>query len=174
MSSLLFALFISFFRIGLFGFGGGYAILTLVEYEIIQLHGWITTPEFLNIVAVAEMTPGPIAINAATFVGYSVSGLAGAAIATFGLILPQTLLALPVAWLFSRYRENKMVGQILKGIHPATIAIIALAAFVFGQSALVDLTSCLIFGAALALLFLTKINPLLLIALGAITGLLLY
>ena len=174
MNPQLLPLFISFFRIGFFGFGGGYAMLTLMEYEVIQLNGWITTADFLNIIAIAEMAPGPIAINTATFVGYRVADLSGAVIATLGLITPPILLCTPAAILFNRYRENATLQQILKGIHPATIAIIVLAAYLFGRSTLIDPQSLLIFGAGLALLLLTKIHPLLLIGVGAVVGVIVY
>ena len=107
MSRLLFGLFLSFFRIGLFGFGGGYAMLPLMQLEIIQIQGWLNPSEFVDIIAVAEMTPGAIAINMATFVGYRAAGLAGSIIATIGIISPPLLLVLPAGWLAARYGKNK-------------------------------------------------------------------
>ncbi len=174
MISLLFELFLAFFRIGLFGFGGGYAMLALMEFEIVQSRGWMISSEFLDIIAVAEMTPGPIAINAATFVGYRVAGPGGAALATTGVIFPSLLLVLPAAWLAVRFRNKKEMQHILKGLHPAVISLIVLAAIALGQSAVIDLKSCLIFGAGLLLLLFTRVHPLFLIALGAAAGLLFY
>jgi len=174
MSSILLGLFLSFFRIGLFGFGGGYAMLPLMELEIVRGQGWLNPFEFIDIIAVAEMTPGAIAINTATFVGYRVAGPAGAILATVGVISPPLLLVLPAGWLAARYGENRGFKQVLQGIHPAVLSLIALAAFVLGGEAMIDLKSYLISGVSLTLLLFTKIHPLVLIVLGAATGLLLY
>lgn len=174
MSLLLLGLFLSFFRIGFFGFGGGYAMLALMEFEIVQSHGWLNPSEFIDIIALAEMTPGPVAINAATFVGYRMAGLGGAVLATIGVIFPSLLLVLPAGWLAVRYREKKELQGVLEGIHPAVISLITLAAFVLGNEAMLDLKSYLIFGAGLLLLMFTKIHPLLLIVLAAAAGLFFY
>ncbi len=149
-------------------------MLALMEYEIVQIRGWMIPSEFIDIIAVAEMTPGPIATNTATFIGYRVAGPGGAALATLGVIFPSLLLVLPAAWLFNRYRENKGMQQIMEGIHPAVISLIVLAAFILGKDVMIDLKSYLIFGAGLVLLLFTRTHPLLLIALGATAGLLLY
>lgn len=174
MSLLLLGLFLSFFRIGFFGFGGGYAMLALIEFEIVQSRGWLNPSEFIDIIALAEMTPGPVSINAATFVGYRMAGLGGAVLATVGVIFPSLLLVLPAGWLAVRYREKKGVQQVLDGIHPAVISLITLAAFVLINEAIIDLKSYLILGAGLLLLIFTKINPLVFIALSAAAGLLFY
>lgn len=149
-------------------------MLALMEFEIVQSQGWMISSEFLDIIAVAEMTPGPIAINAATFVGYRVAGLGGAAVATSGVIFPSLLLVLPAAWVAARFRKKKEMRHILEGLHPAVISLIVLAAITLGQSAVIDLKSCLIFVACLLLLLFTKTHPLFLIALGAAAGLLFY
>lgn len=171
---LLANLFASYFKIGLFGFGGGYAMIALMEHEIIKVHGWMSPSDFVNIIAVAEMTPGPIAINSATFVGYQVAGLGGAAIATLGVVFPSLILIMPAARLFLRYYTNQHLQRAMVGIQPAVIALIGFAAFVVGESAIIDLYSILITLAAFLLLFLTKIHPLLLIGLGALSGIIIY
>ena len=99
--SLLFELFYSFFRIGLFSFGGGYAMIPWIQSEILH-HGWLTADQFADIVAVAEMTPGPIAVNSATYVGYMTAGVVGSMVATAGVTLPSLLLILLVAGFVSR------------------------------------------------------------------------
>ncbi len=171
---LLVNLFASYFKIGLFGFGGGYAMIALMEHEIIKIHGWMPPADFVNIIAVAEMTPGPIAINSATFVGYQIAGLAGAAVATLGVISPSMILIIPAAKLFLHFYTNQHLQHALMGIQPAVIALIGLAAYVIGESALLDLSSVLIALAAFLVLFLTKIHPLLLIGLGALVGIMVY
>jgi len=172
--TLLAGLFLSFFKVGLFGFGGGYAILALIEREIIQTHGWMSAAEFVDIVALAEMTPGPIAINSATFVGYRVAGLLGALTATLGVISPSLLLIIPATRLFTRFYNNRRLQQALSGIHPAVLALIGLAAAVVGKSTIIDLKSTALASCCLALLLFTRVHPLLLIALGAVAGLALY
>ncbi len=174
MFFVLLDLFLSYVKIGFFGFGGGYAMLALMEHEIIRVHGWMTMPEFIDIIAVAEMTPGPIAINSATFVGYNVAGLPGATLATLGVILPSLLLIIPAAKIVSYFYQHRGLQRALTGIHPAVIALIGFAAIVVGESAMVDLKSWAITAGCLALLFLRGTHPLLLIALGAVAGLILY
>ncbi len=171
---LLVQLYVSFFKIGLFGFGGGYAMIALMEHEIVRTHGWLRPVEFVSIIAVAEMTPGVIAVNAATFVGYQVAGFTGAAVATLGVIFPSLLLMIPAAKLFLHFYTNLHFQRSLEGIQPAVIALIGLAAFVIGQSAFIDFPSVLIALAGFAAIFLINIHPLLLIGLGAVAGMIIY
>jgi chromate transporter len=174
MFSLLISLFLSFFRIGLFGFGGGYAMLALIEREIIQTHQWLNVGEFVDVIALAEMTPGPVAINAATFVGYEVAGPLGAITATLGVIFPSLLLVIPAARLLTLFYRHQGLQRALLGIHPAVLSLIALAAFLVGKNAIVDLKSAALAGAALLLLMFTRVHPLILLAIGAAAGMLLY
>ncbi len=171
---LLINLFTSYFKIGLFGFGGGYAMIALMEHEIIKIHGWMSPSDFVSIIAVAEMTPGVIAINSATFVGYQVAGVIGAVVATLGVITPSLILIIPAAKLFLHFYTNQHLQHALVGIQPAVIALIGLAAFVIGENALLDLSSVLIAVAAFLLLLLTKTHPLLVIVLGALVGIIIY
>jgi chromate transporter len=174
MFSLLVSLFLSFFRIGLFGFGGGYAMLALVEREIIQVHQWLSPGAFVDIIAIAEMTPGPVAINSATFVGYQVAGPAGAVTATLGVIFPSLLLVIPAAKLFTHYYGHPGLQRALLGIHPAVLSLIGLAAFVVGKNAIIDITSAAIAAGALLLLIYTRVHPLILLAIGAAAGMIFY
>lgn len=171
---LLIQLYVSFFKVGFFGFGGGYAMIALMEHEIVRTHGWLRPAEFVKIIAVAEMTPGVIAVNAATFVGYETAGLTGAAVATLGVIFPSLLLMIPAAKLFLHFYANQHLQRSLEGIQPAVIALIGLAAFVIAQSAFVDLPTVLIALAGFAAIFLINIHPLLLIGLGALAGIIIY
>jgi chromate transporter len=133
---ILLELFWSFFRIGLFSFGGGYAMIPLIQSEI-QQHGWLTAAQFADIVAIAEMTPGPIAINSATYVGYMVAGIAGSLVATAGVTLPSLLLVLLVARFFARYQNHPLYTMIFYGIRPVVVGLIASAAIFIGKTALV-------------------------------------
>ena len=111
-------LFLSFFQIGLFSFGGGYAAMPLIQGQIVKIHGWIT---------ISQMTPGPIAVNSATFVGLRVAGYAGAAVATLGCILPSCIIVTVIVRLYLKYRKQDVLQEILGGIRPAVVAMIASA-----------------------------------------------
>ena len=118
-------LFWSFFQIGLFSFGGGYAAVPLIQSQIVETNQWLSMGQFADLITIAEMTPGPIAINSATFVGTQVAGLPGAVIATFGCVFPSFVLVLLLSFLYIRYRNLKGMQGILTGLRPAIVAMIA-------------------------------------------------
>lgn len=120
---VLIKLFFAFFKIGLFTFGGGYAMIPLIQEEVTK-NGWLTAEEVIDIVGIAESTPGPIAVNLATFVGTSQMGFLGALIATVGVILPSFIIILLIAIIFKKIMDNKYVKSILKGINPVIIGLI--------------------------------------------------
>lgn len=120
-------LFWSFFQIGLFSIGGGYAAMPLIEHQVVTLHGWLTMTQFSDIVTISQMTPGPIAINAATFVGTQVAGLPGALIATLGCVTPSCCIVLLLAYVYQRYQSLSLVRGVLSGLRPAVVAMIASA-----------------------------------------------
>ena len=120
-------LFWSFFQIGLFSVGGGYAAMPIIEHQVVELHGWMTMQEFVDIITISQMTPGPIAVNSATFVGIQIAGLPGAIIATLGCIFPSCIIVLTLAWVYSRYRNLSVVQGVLGGLRPAVVAMIASA-----------------------------------------------
>ena len=120
-------LLLSFMQIGLFSIGGGYAAMPLIQSQVVELHPWLTIQQFADIMTIAEMTPGPIALNAATFVGIQVAGIPGAIVATFGCVLPPFCIVLFLAWIYFRFRELGLVKGILGGIRPAVVAMIASA-----------------------------------------------
>lgn len=124
---ILLQLFLSFLQIGLFSIGGGYAALPLIQEQVVDLHGWLTMTQFADIMTIAEMTPGPISINSATFVGIKVAGLLGAAVATVGCILPSCVIVLTLAFVYYRFRGLGIVQGILAGLRPAVVAMIAAA-----------------------------------------------
>ena len=125
------ALFISFFKIGLFGFGGGLAILSLIQMEV-ESHGWMTQQEFLDIVAVSQVTPGPIGINCATYVGYTTAGIWGSVLATFAIVLPSLIIMLSICkayfWLKNRFQGNPYYEQTLRMLRFTVIGLVASAA----------------------------------------------
>ena len=131
---LLAKLFIAFFKIGLFGFGGGLAIIQLI-YDSIKEFANISTEQFANIVAIAQVTPGPVAVNSATYVGYEVGGYLGSALATLGVATPAFIIIAIVANAVDRYKESAAVKGALEGIRPATVGLIAAAVITIGEAA---------------------------------------
>ena len=179
-------LFVSYLKIGFFGFGGGYAMLSLIQNEVVVQHAWMSNAEFADIVAVSQITPGPIAINSATFVGLQLGGLPGALVATAGCVLPSCIIVLTLAYVYYRYRGLSMVQGVLAGLRPAVVAMIASAGVTlvnlsfFGADALpagladVDLIAVLLFAAALFVLRRWKKDPILVMAGAGAAGLVLY
>jgi len=179
-------LFWSMFQIGLFSVGGGYVAIPLIQRQIVELHGWLTATEFTDIITIAEMTPGPIAINSATFVGIRVGGVAGALVATFGCVLPSCIIVLLLAKLYYKYRSLSAMQYILSGLRPAVVAMIASAGLTilllafFAGGALprswgdVNFVSLAIFAAGLFALRRWKLNPLWIMAGAGAAGLVAY
>lgn len=126
-------LFLSFFKIGLFTFGGGYAMLPLIEKEVLK-NNWMRLEELINFVAVSESTPGPFAVNISTYVGRVVGGFFGAISATLGVVLPSFLIILLLAKCYGRFKESKIVKGCMNGLHPAVVGLIAAAAISIGES----------------------------------------
>ncbi len=120
-------LFLSFLQIGLFSFGGGYAALPLIQGQVVTLHHWLDMEEFTNLITISQMTPGPIAINSATFVGMKIAGVSGALAATLGCILPSCILVTVLAKLYLRYRNLSVLQGVLHSLRPAVVALIAAA-----------------------------------------------
>ncbi len=120
-------LFFSFIQVGLFSIGGGYAAMPLIQNEVVTKYGWLTMNEFTDLVTIAEMTPGPIAVNAATFVGIQIGGIAGAVTATFGCILPSCFLVSCLAFVYFRYQNISVLQSVLGVLRPAVVALIAAA-----------------------------------------------
>lgn len=125
--SLLLELFWSFFQIGLFSIGGGYAALPLIQYQIVEHHGWLSLSQFTDLITIAEMTPGPIALNASTFVGTQVAGLAGAITATVGCVTPSLIIVSIMAFIYQKYKNLGAVQGVLDGLRPAVVALIGSA-----------------------------------------------
>ncbi len=120
-------LFLSFLQIGMFSFGGGYAALPLIEAQIIDTHQWLTLAEFTDLITISQMTPGPIAINSATFVGTKIAGIGGAFVATLGCVLPSCVIVTLLAYFYIKYRNIGALKTVLRTLRPAVVAMIAAA-----------------------------------------------
>lgn len=175
-------LFISFFKIGLFSFGGGYGMIPLIERELVA-NGWFSAQEFVRIISISEMTPGPIAVNTATLAGYNTAGIGGAAAATLGVVLPSFLLIAATARLLYRFRSHPLVKRLLWGIKPVVLALIIAAAVFVGRNILFsgpvgwgswDVASLAIMAVSLVLLLTVKVNPIFLLLGSAGAGIALY
>lgn len=174
-------LFWAFFQIGLFSFGGGYAAVPLIQGLIVEEHKWLEMSQFADLITIAEMTPGPIAINSATFVGIRIAGLGGAVVATFGCILPSLLIVSILAKIYYKYKGAKGLDTVLSCLRPAVVALIAgaglsiLGTVLFGESAValqnVDLVGAGLFVAAFFALRKLKWNPILVMSLCGAAGL---
>ncbi|MDO5523827.1 MAG: chromate transporter [Bacteroidia bacterium] len=180
---LYLSLFWAFLKIGLFGFGGGYAMLPLIQHEVVNTHNWISVVDFTDIVAISQTTPGPIAFNSATYIGYSVVtnmgfgntyGIVGSAICTFAVSIPSLVLMTLVSVFFAKLSNNQWMQASLSVLKPAVIGLIASAALLLidGHN-FIDYKSWLIFG-AIFLASIKKVDPILLIVLAGIAGLILY
>ena len=175
---MLLKLFLTFFKIGAFTFGGGYAMLPLIQAEVIA-NGWLDTAEVVNFIAVSESTPGPFAINMATFVGVRMAGIPGALCATLGVVLPSFIIILIVARCFQKFKESRAIKGVMSGLRPAVVGLIASAlvsigrtvffpdAFTFGAGFFISLV---IFLLCAVLTFKKKLHPILLIVISAALG----
>lgn len=179
-------LFWSFLQIGLFSIGGGYAAMPLIQNQVVDLHPWLTMSQFADIMTIAEMTPGPIAINSATFVGIQVAGFPGAVIATLGCVFPSCIIVMTLAFIYYRFRGLNMVQGILAGLRPAVIAMIASAGIslfimaIYGNQTIpanpvsFDAIALVIFITGFFILRKWKPNPLYVMAGSGIAGIILY
>ena len=169
-------LFISFFKMGLFGFGGGYAMLPLMQNEVVEVHGWVTAAEFTDIVAVAQIAPGSIAINSATYIGYAATqSVLGAIVATIAVSLPSIIIMLAICRFFLKYADSKYVDYAMSGLKPAVVGLIAAAAILLvNMSTFIDYKSIILFAVAFVAAFRFKTNPILLIVLAGVAGYILY
>ena len=130
-------MFLTFFKIGLFSFGGGYAMIPIIQSEI-AANGWMTSEEFANIIAIAEMTPGPIAVNSATFVGFKVLGPLGGLVATLGVALPSLIIVMLVANIFFKHKEHPLNEAIFYGIRPVIVALVLTAAYFVAETSILN------------------------------------
>lgn len=169
-------LFLTFFKIGLFNFGGGYAMISFIQNEVVFKQAWLTTSEFTDVVAVSQVTPGPVGINLATYTGYTAAGDAwGSAVATFAVCLPSFLLMLLASRYFLKYQHTRPVEAVFAGLRPAVVGLIAAAALVLCNAEnFVDYKSVLLFFAAFLAVWKFKTGPITAILGAGILGLIFY
>lgn len=186
---LFLQLFYTFFKIGLFGFGGGYAMISMIQGEVVTRHAWLTTPEFTDIIAISQMTPGPIGINSATYVGYSaivgagyphIVGILGSIITTTSVVLPSFILMLLISRFFLKYQRHPVIAAVFSGLRPGVVGLLAAAALVlmnsenFGSGNTRIIISILIFLATFFASYRYRLNPILLIACSGAIGYMVY
>ena len=164
-------LFLSFFQVGMFSFGGGFAALPLIQEQVVNINKWLTLTEFTDLITISQMTPGPIAINAATFVGTRIAGVLGAIISTIGCILPSCIIVSLLGWLYFKYKNLPIMKGILGGLRPAVVSLIASAGVsimilsFWGENGIslnlsdIDFISVGLFSATLFVLQKYKLNP---------------
>ncbi len=177
-------LFITFFLIGMFTIGGGYAMLSLIQNEVVTVHGWINDATFTDIVAISQMTPGPIGINSATYIGYEVLAQQGASTfmsilgsftATFAVVLPSFIIVLMLCKVYEKWKDHYMFKGVMAGLKPATLGLIGTAALSLATPEnFIDWKSFVICIAAFLALHFKKAGPFGIIGLGALAGLLIY
>ena len=179
-----FQLLYVYLKVGILGFGGGYAMLSLAQADVVDRYHWITLQEFTDIVALSQMTPGTIGINSATYIGYTAIlnagysptvSILGSCLTTAAVCLPSFFLVLSISMAFSKFKHNKYVEAAFVGLRPATVGLIAAAALLLMNSEnFIDYKSFLLFGAAFFLTWRYKIHPILMILLAGVAGLFLY
>ena len=167
----LWSLFCTFFKIGGFTFGGGYAMIPLIQKEAVENKQWVTDDDILEIIAIAESTPGPIAINSATFVGYRTCGVLGAACATLGVVLPSFVIILLISFVLEQFQEIKAVQYAFNGIRAGVLALLFKALWGMYKKSPKGWAAYVIMGAAFVLTAFVKINVLVVIVFCAVFGL---
>lgn len=188
--SILFELFYTFLKVGLFSFGGGYGMLSVIQGEVVTRHAWLTSAEFTDIVAISQMTPGPIGINSATYVGYTAAmnatgssavAVAGSLLASLAVMLPSFVIMLTISRYFMKYSKSNSVEAVFRALRPAVVGLIASAALLlmtvenFGsptESTLQFMVSVLLFVGAFVATYRFKVSPIVIVIVcGAIGGL---
>lgn len=181
---IYFELFATFFLIGMFTIGGGYAMLSLIQNQVVTVHNWIDDATFTDIVAISQMTPGPIGINSATYIGYDVIANTGASelfcvlgsfTATFAVVLPSFIIVLAICRAYDKFRNHYLFKGVMTGLKPATLGLIGTAALGLATPEnFIDWKSYVLCIAAFAALYFKKLGPFSVIGLGALAGLLIY
>ncbi len=177
-------LFLTFFLIGMFTIGGGYAMLSLIQNEVVTVHAWIDETTFTDIVAISQMTPGPIGINSATYIGYEVLANSGASqllcvmgsfTATFAVVLPSFIIVLAICQVYDKFKDHYLFKGVMTGLRPAVIGLIGTAALGLATPEnFIDWKSFVLCLVAFIAIFTKKIGPFTAIGLGAVAGLILY
>ena len=177
-------LFLSFLQVGVFSIGGGYAAIPIIQSQVVDSNHWLSMGEFTNLVTIAEMTPGPVSINSATFVGIRIAGIPGAIVATLGCILPACIIVSVLAMVYRKFSGTAAISDVLSTLRPVVIALITAAGLSMLQTALfgnrsvriqnIEWISVILFGAAFFMLRIRKWNPILVMCLCGVTSLIIY
>ncbi len=169
------SLLATFLKIGLFGFGGGYAMLPLISDEVVALNNWMTSAEFADMVAISQMTPGPIAINTATYVGFVIAGISGSALATFAVCFLPFLMMYTACRFFMRLRHNPRMAAVMRLLRPAVVGLVLAATLLLmNRENFVDWKSGVLFAAAFVLTAWMNIHPILVLVGAGVFGWLAY
>lgn len=186
MIKSIFTLFVVFFQIGLFSIGGGYAIIPLIQEQVVNAYHWLTVQEYTDIITISQMTPGPLVVNTASFVGMRLAGVIGAIVATIGSILSGTIISIALYKFFKKYKNIDSIANVLKGLTASSVGLIASASTtiillaVVGTSSLnienfnLNVVAVILFVSSLFLLRKYKLNPMLIMVLTGIIGLFVY
>lgn len=172
---ILLDLFLTFFKIGAFTFGGGYAMLPLIQEEVVA-KGWLAEKEIINFIAVSESTPGPFAINISTYIGSEMAGILGAICATLGVILPSLIIIILVAKFFDKFKTNKIVKGCMTGLKPAVIGLIGASVLSIGETVFIENSfsfASLILFVTMTVLAFKKVHPIIIILISALVGIVL-
>jgi len=165
-------LFLTFFKVGAFVFGGGFAMIPIIEREVVTNKKWIPPEEFIDMIAVTQSAPGPVAVNSAVFIGYKLKGLPGALVSLLGTVLPSFTVILLFAIFLASQGDNELLKRFFAGVRPAVVALILGAGIKMGRKVIRSSFALIISIFALVLLFLPGLHPIILIILGALTGVL--
>ncbi len=165
-------LFITFFKIGLFTIGGGYAMIPLIERDVVERNRWVGREEFLDLLAVAQAAPGVFAVNISIFIGYKLRGVAGSVVAAVGNVLPSVLIILAIAFFFSSFSDNRVVNNIFMGLRPAVVALIAAPVFSVAKSAKIGWTNVWIPILSALLIVCFGVSPIYIIMAAVVGGIL--
>ena len=171
---ILIKLFWAFLKIGTFSFGGGYAMLPFIQKEVVESNGWISMSEFTDIIGISQMTPGPVAINSATFVGYKIDGVLGSIFATLGVVTTSFILVTIISKILNKFKGSEVIKGALLGMRPVLIALIIYAFIDLAKEVYIDLKSIIITLIIGVILLSKKVHPILVIVIAAVLGLIFY
>ena len=170
MSNIYWESFKTFFKIGIFTLGGGYAMIPLIEEEVVNRHKWVAKEEMLDLISIAQSCPGVFAINIAIFIGYKLRKVRGALATSFGTALPSFLIILAIAIFFSAFKDNPVIAAMFRGIRPAVVALIAVPTFRMAQRAKIGWTNCWIPLVSALLIWLLGVSPIYIILVAGLAG----
>lgn len=171
---ILLDIFTTFFKLGLFSIGGGFAMLSLIQREVTEVNAWVTSSEFIDIVTISEIIPGPVSINSATYIGYKMAGIAGSVVATIAVVMAPVIIMIIITRFFIKFQNNEYLGHAFLGLRPVTVGLIAAAAITIAEGSFIDFNAIVICLTAFFASYKLKIDPLRLIIVYGVIGYVLY